>query len=212
MHCIWDFNGTLLCDVQLALEADNRVLAQMGKAPITLETYRRYMRNPLPGFYADIGCDLNAYSYEWINREFLDYFNPRVVEAGLMPGTLALLQALCDQGATHSILSSSYEPSLIAQANALGLTPYMRAMTGMLSDLGERKEARGMHQLALLGVNREQAVLIGDTTTDALVARHMDVRCVLVSWGHNARTQLEACGVPVADTHAQLLSILKTIC
>lgn len=211
MHCIWDFNGTLLSDVQLALEADNRILAQMGMKPISLETYRRHMRNPLPGFYADIGCDLETYPYAWINREFLDYFNPRVVNAGLMPGTVELLEALCRRGVSHSILSSSYEPSLIDQARALGLEPYMRMITGMLSDLGERKEERGLHQLSMLGVPREQTVLIGDTTTDALVAGQLGVRCVLVSWGHNGRVQLETCGVPVADTHAQLLDMLESM-
>lgn len=209
MHCIWDFNGTLLGDVHLALEADNRILALMGMPAISLETYRRYMRNPLPGFYEDLGCDLQKYPYAWINREFLDYFNPRVVEAGLMPGTLEVLEALARKGVTHSILSSSYEPSLKKQARALGLTPYMCEMTGMLSDLGERKEERGLHQLERLGIDRSEAVLIGDTTTDAFVAAHMGVRCVLVTWGHNGRDQLAACGVPVADTHAQLLEVLE---
>lgn len=208
MHCIWDFNGTLLADVLLSLEADNRILAKMGMAPISLETYRRFMRNPLPGFYEDLGCDLQKYPYEWINREYLEYFNARVVDAGLMPGAQELLKELSQKGFTHSILSSSYEPSLLAQAKALGIDRWMRKITGMLTNLGERKEERGLHQLERLGVERAQTVLIGDTTTDKFVADHMGVRCVLVTWGHNGRAQLEACGVPVADTMQQLAEIL----
>lgn len=209
MHCIWDFNGTLLGDAALALEADNRILKKMGCAPITMETYKTYMRNPLPGFYEDIGCDLERHPYEWINREFLDYFNAHIVDAGLIEGTVALLETLTQRGATHSILSSSYEPTLLEQAKALGLDGYMQAITGMLTDRGESKEERGLHQLEHLGIDREQVVLIGDTTTDAFVARHMGVRCVLVSWGHNTRARLEGCGVPVVDTHEALIDCLE---
>lgn len=208
MHCIWDFNGTLLSDAQLALEADNRILAKMGMAPITLETYRRFMRNPLPGFYEDLGCDLRKYPYEWINQEFLAYFNARVLDAGLIPGAAQMLETLSQKGFTHSILSSSYEPSLLEQAKGLGIDCWMREITGMPTNLGERKEERGLHQLERLGVEREQTVLIGDTTTDKFVADHMGVRCVLVTWGHNGRAQLEACGVPVADTIQELIEQL----
>ena len=167
------------------------------------------MRNPLPGFYEDLGCDLKTFPYTWINREYLDFFNEHVLSAGLVPGAGEMLDVLTAKGFTHSILSSSYEPSLIKQADALGLTNRMRAVTGMLSDLGERKEARGLYQLEQLGVQRAETILVGDTTTDKWVADFMGIRCVLVSWGHNGRMQLEACGVPVADTVAQLIEILE---
>ena len=49
-HVIWDFNGTLLNDAQLALSIDNRLLRQMGMEPITLEDYRTFMRNPVELF------------------------------------------------------------------------------------------------------------------------------------------------------------------
>ena len=52
-HIIWDFNGTLLQDVELALSIDNRLLHQMGMEPITLEEYRTFMRNPVELFYQD---------------------------------------------------------------------------------------------------------------------------------------------------------------
>lgn len=211
MHCIWDFNGTLLADAQLALEADNRLLAQMGKEPITMETYRTYMRNPLPGFYRDIGCDLDAYSYAWINRAFLDYFNPRLAQVGLIPGTKEMLARLSNEGDTHSILSSSHEPVLLEQARALGVDEGMQAITGMPNDNGDSKEERGVHQLSLLGIPKTEAVLIGDMTTDAFVAEHMGIRCVLVTWGHNTRARLERCNVPVVDTHEELEKCLANM-
>ena len=38
-HIIWDFNGTLLSDAQLAVQTNNAVFAQLGLPSITLEEY-----------------------------------------------------------------------------------------------------------------------------------------------------------------------------
>lgn len=207
-HVIWDFNGTLLNDAQLALSIDNRLLRQMGMEPITLEDYRTFMRNPVELFYQDLGVDLQKYDFKWINETFLEAFNREAVNVGLMPGALQALQAIRDAGYTQSILSSSYEPSLLHQAQALGLTPFMSAVTGLLDNGGGTKEERGLHQLALLGVPPEEAVLVGDMITDAFVASHMGCRCILVAGGHNTRRRLSQCGMPVAGDIGGVLPIL----
>lgn len=208
MHCIWDFNGTLLNDAPLALEADNIILAQMNMPPITMDTYRAHVRNPIDGFYVDIGCDLEKYAFSWINDTFLEYFNPRVTDAGLIDGAIDVLRALASSGHSHSILSSSYEPVLLQQAEALGLMPYMRAVTGLLDNQGGSKELRGMHQLRALQMGTKDTVIIGDTVSDAFVANHMGIDCILVSWGHNSRARLEACGVPLVDTLEELVECI----
>ena len=207
-HILWDFNGTLLRDVELALSIDNSILRQMGMEPITLEEYRTFMRNPVELFYHDLGVDLEKYDFAWINETFLKAFDQEVLRAGLMPGTLQALSDVQAAGYTQSILSSSYEPTLQKQAQDLGLMPYMLAVTGLGDNRGGTKEERGLHQLAALGIAPEEAVLVGDMITDAFVASHMGCRCILVEGGHNTRKRLCQCGMPVAADITQVLPIL----
>ena len=84
----------------------------------------------------------------------------------------------------------------------------MRAVTGLEDNRGGTKEERGLHQLATLGVAPEEAVLVGDMMTDAIVASHMGCRCILVEGGHNTRRRLCQCGMPVAQDITKVLPIL----
>lgn len=210
-HIIWDFNGTLLNDAQLSVDADNAVFAQLGLPPITLDTYRRHMTMPVRDFYAALGVDLNVYTYDTISRLWLDVFNAGALDAGLVPGMLDVVRRLHAAGRSQSVLSASYEPSLRAQCDALGLTPYMRAVDGLENENAERKTAIGLRQLARLGLRGGDTVLVGDIASDAELAGALGASCVLVPWGHNSLDRLTACGCPVARTPAELETALSAL-
>ena len=106
-HIIWDFNGTLLHDAQLSTDVDNYVFDTLGLPRITIEDYRRHMTMPVRDFYKALGVDLNVYTYETISRLWLDQFNARVGEAGLVPGALEAIARLQALGYTQSVLSAS---------------------------------------------------------------------------------------------------------
>lgn len=207
-HVIWDFNGTLLADVALAVAVDNGILRQIGIPEMTLEDYRAHVSYPICDFYPKVGVDYSKVPFSTINGWFLEGFNAGVLEAGLVQGALETLQALKAAGLTQSILSSSYEPYLREQAQGLGITPYMALITGLLDDQAGTKEQRGVWQMAQLGLSPQAVAMVGDTVADALVAQHLGCRCVLVAGGHNSRTRLEACGVPVANAIGDVQKLL----
>ena len=100
-HIIWDFNGTLLCDAQLSVDTDNAVFAQLGLPPITLEDYRLCMTMPVRDFYLALGVDYSVHPYELISRLWLDVFNAKAVDAGLVPGVLDVVDDLARAGVTQ---------------------------------------------------------------------------------------------------------------
>ncbi|MGO4754048.1 HAD family hydrolase, partial [Streptomyces sp. 2MCAF27] len=51
-HIVWDWNGTLLHDVDVMLAAVNASCAEVGLPPLTLERYRDLFCVPVPRFYA----------------------------------------------------------------------------------------------------------------------------------------------------------------
>ena len=101
-----------------------------------------------------------------------------------------------------------YEPSLKKQCDALGLTPYMRDISGLQDESAGKKTEIGLRQLRELGLTGADVVLVGDMLTDAHLAEALGADCVLVSWGHNDLKRLESAGLPVAHSVEALENIL----
>lgn len=211
-HIIWDFNGTLLCDAQLSVDTDNAVFDQLGIPRITLEQYRENMTMPVRDFYAALGIDFARHPYERISRLWLDAFNAGAVEAGLVPGVMEVIAALHGKGLTQSVLSASYEPSLLHQCAHLGLVPYMRAINGLHDESAEPKTEIGRRQMRALGLDPADVVLVGDIEADAQLARELGTACVLVPWGHNSEARLLRAGFPIARSCGELLALLTEGC
>ena len=207
-HIIWDFNGTLLADAQLSVDCDNYVFDELGLPHITIEDYRAHMTMPVRDFYTALGVDLTVYPYEVISRLWLDRFNQMAVAAGLVPGILDVVRALDAAGVSQSILSASYEPSLLEQCGHLGLTPYMKAINGLSDESAMPKTEIGRRQIMALGLAPENVVLVGDMLADSDLAQALGAQCVLVPWGHNSRERLEKTGRRIAGTAQELLNAL----
>ena len=207
-HIIWDFNGTLLADAQLSVDCDNYVFDALGLPHITIDDYRAHMTMPVRHFYTALGVDLRVYPYETISRLWLDRFNALAVATGLVPGVMDVVRALHKSGATQSVLSASYEPSLLEQCAHLGLTPYMSAIGGLSDESAMPKTEIGRRQMAALALAPQNVVLVGDMIADSELADALGADCVLVPWGHNSRARLETTGRRIADSCEQLLAML----
>lgn len=210
-HIIWDFNGTLLFDAQLGVDCDNYVFDTLGLPRITLADYRAHMTMPVRDFYTSLGVDLNVYKYETISRLWLDRFNAHAVAMGLVPGALAAVERLKKLGFTQSILSASYEKSLIEQCDALGLMPYMAAIGGLGDESAQKKTDIGRLQMEKLGLGGRDCVLVGDMVADSELAELLGTDCVLVPWGHNSEERLAKTGRPIARSFEALEKILITL-
>lgn len=65
-NIIWDWNGTILNDTPVAVEATNILLQRFGYPTITLEYYRENVETPIVNFYSKI-FDLNKHNVEMID-------------------------------------------------------------------------------------------------------------------------------------------------
>ena len=61
---IWDWNGTLLNDLDLCLTIANKMLANHQPTPIDLAGYRNAFGFPITSYYEKIGIDLQKESFE----------------------------------------------------------------------------------------------------------------------------------------------------
>ena len=210
-HIIWDFNGTLLSDAQLGVDCDNYVFDVLGLPRITIDDYRAHMTMPVRDFYTALGVDLNVHKYETISRLWLDRFNVHAVSVGLVPGALERIARLKEMGFTQSILSASYEKSLLEQCEALGLTAYMQEISGLGDESAQKKTDIGRAQIARLGLRGEDCVLVGDMVADSELADVLGTNCILVPWGHNSESRLEKTGRRVARSFDELEEMLTQL-
>jgi phosphoglycolate phosphatase len=195
-HVVWDWNGTLLDDVDLAVNGVNQVCARFGVPAVTREFYRSRFQFPISAFYSSLGFDLERVSFSDIIREYLAVFDARVRHCALNEGALELLECLRQNGIGSSILSASYRPTLVQTLEAKGLGGYFTHVCGLGDEKGTSKLEEGRILHAKLGLPGERILYVGDTTHDAEVAAALGWNSCIVSCGHQDEDRLGACHSP----------------
>ncbi len=201
---IWDWNGTLLDDLWLALETANGMLRRRGLPEMDAQRYREIFDFPVEHYYRRAGFDFSVEPFSVLAQEFITGFNSRIHECRLHPRAEEVVQALQHDGVTQLVLSASRESTLHAAVRQRGLHHFFDALHGLHDDLAVSKAEVGMELIAQHRLAPQRTVLIGDTVHDAEVAREMGVACILIAGGHHARERLETTGVSVYTTLEEL--------
>lgn len=195
-YILWDFNGTILDDVQTGIDSVNFLLSNRGLPEIpSKEVYRSVFGFPIRDYYGRLGFDFSKEPYETVAVEWVEQYLMRVKEAPLCPGVLDALIFFQENGIPQSILSATKLEMLEGQLQDLGIRGYFDEVMGLDNIYATSKEI-----LALSWRKRHsdvQAVMIGDTIHDFEVAQAMGIDCVLISGGHQPVGVLESCGCPV---------------
>ncbi len=208
MHLVWDWNGTLLNDVDLVVSATNRVFAQLGGRSITVDEHRRHFRRPVADFYASVlERAVDAEEFDRLDRIFHDAYRAGLTTCALADDAAAAMRAW---PGTQSLLSMWFHEDLVPAVTAFGLDGRFRRVDGVR--VGDRafKSGHLAEHLAALGIEPAGAVLIGDSIDDGDAATAVGARCVLYSGGFTDRERLVASGLPVADTLAEAVELAQS--
>ncbi|OKK19748.1 phosphatase [Streptomyces sp. CB00455] len=214
-HIVWDWNGTLLHDIDAVMAATNASFAELGFAPITLETYRDLYVVPVPKFYERLMGRMPT-DEEWLlmDATFHRHYWAAAEEAGLAEGALELLQDWQRDGLTQSLLSLAPHEKLVPLVRFHGIDRHFLRVDGRTGPSHTSKAGhlvRHMAALESIGVTPARTVLIGDAVDDALAAAHVGARAVLYTGGSHSRTSLESAGVPVVDTLADAVRTARAL-
>ena len=197
---VWDWNGTLLNDVNLNCAIMNRMLRKRGKAPVpSLEEYRRIFGFPIKDYYERAGFDFGEENYETVADEYMALYRRDSMECRLFPGTRQVLSDFKHSGVRQVILSASQQDCLLEQIDRLkirGAFDEVLALNHCLAYSKAELAEEWMEQNRLYG---EDLLFIGDTLHDYEVSRRVGAPCLLVAAGHQDKERLLACGCPVTD-------------
>ena len=207
-HVLWDFNGTLLDDLDVSVAAVSDMLASRGRAPMTRSRYYELMEMPIIRYYEKL-FDLSRDPFEILSREFVEGYARHFELARLAPGAREAVERFAARGCRQIVLSSFEQGRLCAILRQFGLADAFEAMLGADNIRSESKIGRARDWLQNSGAQPGQILVIGDLIHDWEVAQALGARCVLLSCGHQACADLLRCGCPVVSNLHQLWQIIK---
>lgn len=189
-HVIWDWNGTLVRDVELAVKTTNRLLSEENLPPMTMEYYKKTFRFPVISYYRDLGFDTSPAKFTELCERFNQYFHSDMESCGLWPGARETLAHVKSKGKMQSVLSASEQNLLRLQVKMFSLESFFDHVTGVQDKSASSKIARGHQLMQAADVLPEHTILIGDTDHDLEVGQALGVDVVLVEHGHQCPTRL----------------------
>ena len=196
-HIIWDWNGTLLDDSWLCIEIMNRQLQQHRLPPLTPARYQKVFGFPVKDYYRQLGYDFDHTPFEQLSDVFMAAYHQRWPECQLRAGVAEMLHCMGEKGVQQSVISAAENSLVNAMVGHYGLSGHFTAVCGLDDHHAHGKLDIGRRWLVELDLPPADVLMIGDTTHDAELARHLGIDCLLVASGHQSRTRLGAAGVPV---------------
>lgn len=197
---IWDWNGTLLNDVDVVIEAINKLLNDRNLIPLTLERYRDVFTFPVRDYYERIGFDLKNEPFEIPAIQFITIYNKTVESCGLHNDVIPLLSRLHSIGYRQFILSAMEQQQLEKTVLDNSILHFFEDLFGLNNYYAISKIENGKSLISTKGLNPQRTLLIGDTIHDYEVAQAIGCSCVLVANGHQSKERLESSGAIVLNT------------
>ncbi len=197
-HIIWDFNGTILNDIEAVIDSENVLLKRRNMPLIQdINIYKNIFCFPIKDYYTKLGHDFEREDYNEVAHEWVEQYLEFSKLSKLHDGIEEALYKIKSKGIRQIILSATERGMLKNQVKGLGIVEYFDDILGL-----DNIYAFSKVEIAVEWIKKEvpkKAVLIGDTTHDFEVSKAIGIDCILVANGHQNKERLTVCGVPVFE-------------
>ena len=205
---IWDFNGTIIDDVETGINSVNTMLAERGLDTIPdKDTYRKIFHFPIEDYYRDLGFDFEREPYEVLAPIWVALYLENAKTAPLQPYVREAIELFRAKGLSQHVLSASELSMLKEQLDDFGLLDKFESVSGL-----DNIHARSKSELARAWKNAHPnatALVIGDTEHDAETASLLGADCALICGGHQTKEKLLEC--EGAKVYNSLIDLCKTL-
>lgn len=183
-YIIFDFNGTLINDVELGLKLINEFLTYQNKPILDMDRYRHIFGFPIRDYYIRAGLDLNADDFNHLAEIYNIRYMRESLSCKLYPEVVDLLTYLYNNGYYLICLSSSEINNLIFQLKYYKIHSFFSTVIGTSTIHGNSKKELGYNFIVDNNIDPSDVLVIGDTLHDVEVAELIGCDYLLYNKGH----------------------------
>lgn len=209
---LFDVDGTIVDSGPTILASATETLVHYGFPIPEPERLRRFVGPPINRGIAEV-LEVPGELVDEFRTAYRARYQTRMIEAPVYPGVPELIAELSEAGWKLGVATSKREDMAQAILDHHGLSPLFDVTAG--ADLAEtRADKASVVERALtlfsgLGIDANEALMVGDRAHDVLGARAHGLSTVYVTWGYGSEEEIASCE-PFAVAHdvAQLREIL----
>lgn len=206
---IWDWNGTLLNDIEVCIDSMNVVLQKRQLPVLYRLRYQNIFTFPVKDYYRELGFDFSKEDFELPAMEFIDQYYQKLDAAALFGDVVPVLEHFSKKGFHQSVLSAMEHDSLIKSLKDQGIFDFFDVVSGIDDHYAHSKLENGFDLVKQMGYNSKEIVLVGDTLHDFDVANELKIDCLLVSRGHQSKGRLEKKSKMVLENLKEIINLLQ---
>lgn len=208
---ILDFDGTLADTQRLIVDTMQQTIRELSLPPRTDSQCAAMIGLPLKETFTqliEMDDDMGDRCAETYTRLFFENNKPGAVP--VFPHVVETIKALHDAGILVTIASSRGRDTLIEFLREMKMEPYISFVI-CATDIEHAKPAPDMVLVTLdkTGISPQNAIVVGDTQFDVLMAHRAGVRAVGVTYGNGTREEMEKLGTEyIIDNFDKLRDIV----
>jgi phosphoglycolate phosphatase len=203
-NIVWDWNGTLLNDLEVGVTTLNDMLERRKLPLLTCRQYKDKFGFPVADFYREVGFDLKQESLHDVSVDFVETYNRYAEKLELNEQVCEVLETIQGAQIKQYVLSALREDLLEQMVHDFDIAVRFDRVCGSDNIYAEGKIERGLRMLEKCPVCSAETLMVGDTVHDAEVARALGFDCILFAGGHNSEWRL-AEKAPVIHQMKELL-------
>lgn len=212
---IFDLDGTLLNTINTIEYYCNTALEKYGFNAVPVDKYKHFVGN---------GAKLlieraMSYTRDWTDDEFEKVFSlyNKLYDGDTLyltapyDGIVDMLKSLKEQGYKTAVLSNKPHFATVDVVGKVFGEDTFDLVRGGIDGVPLKPDPAAVFEIMKeLGVNKDEAIFVGDTKVDIATGKNADLFAVGVLWGFRDEAELTSAGADVIiDNAKEILNIAK---
>ncbi|HSH20017.1 MAG TPA: HAD hydrolase-like protein [Draconibacterium sp.] len=203
---IWDWNGTLLNDIELCINSINKLLEKRNLPKIETKTYKEVFSFPVQDYYQSLGFDFEKEDFSIPAHQFIYLYKEGFDSCSMQKNSGEVLSWFKEKGVRQFVLSAMEHEMLENTLEKKGIANFFEGIAGLKDHYAVSKIEQGTKLIRDFNIEIEKTWLIGDTIHDYEVASELGVKCILIADGHQSAKRLLQTGGIVIESLQELFN------
>ena len=204
---IWDWNGTLLNDIDFCVSTINSLLKKRNLTLQNRNSYKEVFSFPVKDYYRAIGFDFTKEEFAIPAKEFIDLYDSSVNNCKLHSTAIEILSWFKKKNTRQFVLSAMQQNMLEQTIKHNSISGFFEGVFGLNDHYAVSKIERGEQLISQFRIEKDKTWIIGDTIHDFEVAEKLGIKCILITDGHQTEKRLKNTGATVISELSELRNI-----